>query len=1071
MLSAFTARPIVELKQRDKSKIESILAYGDRLLVGLNTGSLRIYRVNEQAEDPDTTPENGHSESQNGTRSTKARPVDLLREEEKFSRRPIQQLAIIKEANILVSLSDNYVSIHDLQSYALQEKLERTKGAITFAVTSDIVKDPSTGIPSIVSRLAVAVKRKIVLWSWQDTELSPEASEISLIAAVKSLNWATGTKLVAGMDPGFVMVNIESQEVTDINKPGKLGDAADQAGMRFGAVNSSGMGYMGMGGWVPKPMATKLSEGQMLLAKDVNTLFIDAEGKSLEKRQVPWLASPEAIGYSYPYLLALQPAAKGALEVRNPDTLALLQTIAVPNANFLHVAQPNISLAHAGKGFLVASDRCVWRMGALEYDSQIDALVTQGRYDESISLLEMLEDTLLRDKEGRIREIKILKAQGLFDLRKYREAMYLFSEAEAPPERVIALYPRSVAGDVSSIEESKDSESDAEQDAANSETADGSKTSLVTGTTSSSLIGKSVLGRLRGSSKEVDSDTASIKDVSDTASIRGKPTENVPEKPLEGKDLKIAVNELCSFLVQTRTRIRNYMNTDGTLVEALPRVGDSQKAEFKPPFYKLIAESDTTTISDWGQKLYETAVLVDTTLFRGYMVARPTLASSLFRLDNFCEPKVVNEKLYESGRYDDLIYFFQGKKLHRDALELLAKFGKGETDEEVSETLRGPQRTIGYLQQLPPELIDLILEFADWPVKTNPELGMEIFLADTENAETLPRHNVLDFLLNIDVKLGVRYLEHITQELNDLTPEFHQQLIELYLERLKAGDFKDEEEKDTWKWKLEEFLKSSDQYNRARAFRSLPSDNPTFHISRAHVLSKMGQHKQALQIYVFALQDYPAAEDYCNSVFRSIASPISPTPENLPSNVPSTTAASSDHPSIYHTLLYLYLTPPPPHQPAWAPALELLAKHGARLPASQTLALLPASLPVKDLESYFRGRIRGANSVLNQERIERGLRGVERGRCEGELLLGPLDGEAARAGKVEKGGRNRRVVITEEKLCGVCYRRFGSSAVRVYPSGEVVHYGCYDRSGGTGGAGGGMELCVASRNDIAGKVP
>ena len=28
MLSAFTAKPIVELKARDKSKIESILAYG-----------------------------------------------------------------------------------------------------------------------------------------------------------------------------------------------------------------------------------------------------------------------------------------------------------------------------------------------------------------------------------------------------------------------------------------------------------------------------------------------------------------------------------------------------------------------------------------------------------------------------------------------------------------------------------------------------------------------------------------------------------------------------------------------------------------------------------------------------------------------------------------------------------------------------------------------------------------------------------------------------------------------------------------------------------------------------------
>lgn len=28
MLAAFTAQPIVELKQRDKSKVESILAYG-----------------------------------------------------------------------------------------------------------------------------------------------------------------------------------------------------------------------------------------------------------------------------------------------------------------------------------------------------------------------------------------------------------------------------------------------------------------------------------------------------------------------------------------------------------------------------------------------------------------------------------------------------------------------------------------------------------------------------------------------------------------------------------------------------------------------------------------------------------------------------------------------------------------------------------------------------------------------------------------------------------------------------------------------------------------------------------
>jgi hypothetical protein len=503
------------------------------VLVGLNTGSLRIYRVNELNEDVAKTPEeNGDKEPD----QPKAKPADLLREEEKFSRRPVQQLAIIKEANILVSLSDNYVSIHDLQTYALQERLEKTRGATSFAVTSNIVKDASTGIPSIVSRLAVAVKRKIILWIWQDMELSDEASELTLIAAVKSLTWATGTKIVAGMDPGFVLVDIESETISDIDKPAAPGEAAGQSGTRFGAVTSSGMGYMGMGSWVPKPMATRLGEGQMLLGKDVNTLFIDTDGNALDKRQIPWPAAPEAIGYSYPYMLALQQPTRGGLEIRNPDTLSLLQTIALPNANFLHVPQPNISLAHAGKGFLVASDRCIWRMDALDYDSQIDELVTNGKYDESISLLDMLEDTLIKDKAGRIREIKMLKAQGLFDMRKYRDALELFSNAEAPPERVIALYPRLIAGDISAAESEKENESEVDQE----ETAEGpSVESSKTIPTPASSLGRSMIGKFIADQKRADSDASSARSVkvvtegSDTASIRGKVSENLAnDKPL-----------------------------------------------------------------------------------------------------------------------------------------------------------------------------------------------------------------------------------------------------------------------------------------------------------------------------------------------------------------------------------------------------------------------------------------------------------------------------------------------------------------------------------------------------------
>ncbi|OAL50246.1 hypothetical protein IQ07DRAFT_587895 [Pyrenochaeta sp. DS3sAY3a] len=1045
MLSAFTARPIVELKQRDKSKIESILAYGDRVLVGLNTGSLRIYRINEQTEDAEPEQNGDQNGDQAEPPTPKIRPVDLLREEEKFSRRPIQQLAIIKEANILVSLSDGHVSIHDLQTYTLQEKLEKTRGATTFAAASNIVKDPATGIPSIVSRLAVAVKRKIILWTWQDMELTGDATEISLIASVKSLTWATGTNIVAGMDPGFVMVNIETQEVQDIIKPGALGEGGSQGAARFGAVSSSGMGYMGMASWVPKPLATRLGEGEMLLAKDVNSLFIDTEGNALDRRQVPWPSAPETVAYSYPYMLALQPPSKGSLEIRNPDTLNLLQSIALPNVTFLHVPQPNISLAHAGKGFLVASDRCIWRMGAQSYETQIDELVANGRYDEALSLLNMLEDTLLLDKESRVREIQMLKAQALFDLKKYREAMDLFTDAKAPPERVIALYPRSIAGNLAREESIKEDGSVADE-----EETDADKTSI--GTKDATLapvstIGRSMMGRLVGGHKKVESDTASIRtasvkdDAAEPTSVKKKPTDPAqPDQQLGDKDFKDSVRALQSFLAQCRVQIKRYIDTDGNLREPLPTPSDSQAEEVKPPFHYFILDTSSAHI-DWKAKLLEVAQLVDTILFRAYMIASPSLAGSLFRLPNFCEPDVVQEKLYETGRYADLIDFLHGKKLHRQALELLEKFGKNEADEEVSSALQGPQRTVGYLQQLPPEMIDLILEFAEWPLRADPKLGMDVFLADTENAETLPRDKVLNFLQNIDLKLAVRYLEHVVEELNDETPDFHQRLIDLFLERLRSGDFENDEDKADWRERLQVFLKTSVQYNNYRVFQQLPSTDPDYYELRAIVLSKMGQHKQALQIYVFQIKDYAKAEEYCNQIYLSTPQPLSPTKTFQPSaTVPPTANIDDAEPSIYHNLLALYLNPPPPNQANWPCALELLSKHGARLPASTTLDLIPPTLPVKDLESYFFGRIRNANSVLNEERIVARLRGVEKVAVEAAVLLG--DAKVDKYGKSVPGGLNRRVVIDEDRHCADCHKRFGRSAIRVYPDNTVVHTGC-----------------------------
>ena len=292
----------------------------------------------------------------------------------------------------------------------------------------------------------------------------------------------------------------------------------------------------------------------------------------------------------------------------------------------------------------------------------------------------------------------------------------------------------------------------------------------------------------------------------------------------EGKDLKIATEELRPFLVSARTKLQRLLNPDGTLKN------NNLTEAHRPEIGSLLVKQRPHETQEQG--LLETARLVDTTLFRAYMFSSPSLAGPLFRIDNFCDPDVVKEKLEETGRYNDLVDFFHGKHLHRQALELLQKFGHDEGENESALQLSGPQRTVAYLQNLPPETTDLILEFAQWPLKEDPELGMEVFLADTENAETLPRGKVLNFLERIDKKFAIRYLEHIIHELIDTTTDFHQRLVESYIERLREDDFESEEQRKLWKEKTLEFLRTSSNYQAYKALGHLSKDGTRILLQR-----------------------------------------------------------------------------------------------------------------------------------------------------------------------------------------------------------------------------------------------
>jgi hypothetical protein len=470
-------------------------------------------------------------------------------------------------------------------------------------------------------------------------------------------------------------------------------------------------------------------------------------------------------------------------------------------------------------------------MDATDYDSQVQELVDGGHFDEAISILEMLEDALLKNKTQTLREIKMLKAEGLFKKKKYRQAMDLFNEdtVHAPPERVLKMFPPSIAGELSAWAGREEEEEQQESDEApgTPKKTNGTRPTTPEPAEPAHETPQSSKGGfaryLTGSYRRPQADTASIFSKKETNegddAVSVKDNESNDDLPLKDKDLTNAVLELNSYLAGTRARLQRVIDPNtGNLKPRSDRNGSTE--EIAENFLRIGLDDSEKKLEE---ELRNTFRLVDTTLFRAYMYSRPTLASSLFRIPNFCDPNVVNEKLLEHNRYTELVDFFYGKKLHKEALELLRRFGAAEKPDEAAPALHGPERTIQYLKSLPPSEIDLILDHAEWTLKASPDDALEIFTGDTENAENLPRDRIVSFLHDVDTQLERRYLEHIINELEDTTPDLQNRLVELYVENLRKMD-----KGEKWDELMNHFVEFLRQpghvYSLTKAFGLIPRD-------------------------------------------------------------------------------------------------------------------------------------------------------------------------------------------------------------------------------------------------------
>ena len=229
---------------------------------------------------------------------------------------------------------------------------------------------------------------------------------------------------------------------------------------------------------------------------------------------------------------------------------------------------------------------------------------------------------------------------------------------------------------------------------------------------------------------------------------------------------------------------------------------------------------------------------------------------------------------------------------------------------------------------------------------------------------------------------------------------------------------------EEWQSKLTSFLQYSTSYHADRVLARLPPAglNPV----RALLLGRLGRHEGALQIYVYQLKDHTAAAQYvCN--FSLATAPLT-WPHSYCKRVYSAPSTSAEvKRTIFLTLLRLYLRPQHPHPTQFEPAGHILAQYAHAIDANEVFELLPALTTLASVRTFLAKTLRDSKSAARESRMVRQV---------AQSYSEKLDGEIVDL-------EERRVQITESRVCPQCQKRLGNSVIAVHsPRGEVTHVAC-----------------------------
>ncbi|KAF8311952.1 hypothetical protein DL93DRAFT_2060501 [Clavulina sp. PMI_390] len=1017
-----------------KERIEAILLQGDTLFVGTSTGALSTYIIERDEDNFTATP---------------------LETRSNFTKRAIEQLDYIRDVNSLISLSDGIVTLSPLPNLSPQTPLTQARNAMSFTVHVSVQSPESTaedssstpnppGVMTVFTQLAIGCRKKLVLYSWKNGE-PQEVREINLPHSPRAVAFCNPQMLVmAYTATDHAIAYLSTMSIAELSLPTNTAISSSTSAGSMGKALTGFGGYVaGLAGKVQKPTAIQVSDGEVIVTKEMSSFFIGPEGKLSRSIGISWGAIPDDSVFVKPYVLSILPgsstilaAARAAtpasttqprIQVRSTLSLSNVQTLAHPfpaptptTAPTATATEDNVLMRvltaspnSRSPAFVLTTptDKAsamqgstIWMLNMQSWAAQLDELVDAEKYEEALMLLDIIDPASLEDKPRRYAFIRSLYAMDLFAKGSYDEAINIFLELNVNPAKVVALYPEVVSGRLFVPREDWiPLFGGPERNPANGETP-GSVTVTTTGATQEGSRNEPEAeeGGLVAAESTVSMSGASGDDRASLASTRPQPA------PASSKQ---AVETLLRYLSDRRPQLSGSLATLGIT----PSQAHLHPSLSSHPVPEILALPDGISIGSAQlvpEQLLQFAQIVDTALFKSYLVVRPGLVGSLCRLDNWCEVEEVEEELRKRQKFNDLIDLYRGKKMHEKAMKLIHELSLDEDD--LLDKL-GP--AIRYLQKLGTEYLDLIFRSARWVIDVDAKMGLQIFTA--EDAQ-LPRDQVSDFLMKISPALCAGYMEYLIDETGEANTVFHDRLAELYLRAAQDGRAT-AEDRDAAQKKLLHFIRTSEFYNPTRLFGRLP--NNSLFEARALLLGKLDRHEAALEIYVYRLHDYDEAEEYCkvvlqknpeSEIFLSLLQiylrPNLESEHAQASRPTSPSSAVSDPDSPSHSLL--------------TPALDLIARHSAHMNSSAVLDLLPPLVPAASLHKFL------VDALDPRGKTGRVIREVWKARkVEVDSRLVAL--------------RARKVRVIDARICPQCHKRIGNNVIAVHsPRGEVTHYGC-----------------------------